>query len=87
MGQFFMPMTGGIFKRNAHILAGLGLFTCCNPRCGTRRVSAGEGLGIRALDLIGPAFAMFDDLVNYPVHGILLTLVDLAQFTYLSALV
>ena len=45
MGQLFMPVAGGIFKGNAHILAGPGLFKCGNPRCGTRRVSAGEGLG------------------------------------------
>jgi hypothetical protein len=79
MGQLLMPVAGGILKGNAYILAGLGLFTCSNPGCGTRRVSAEEGLGIGALDLIGPAFAMFDNLVNNPVHGILLTLVDFTQ--------
>jgi hypothetical protein len=79
MGQLFMPMAGGIFKGNAHILAGLGLFTCRNPGGGTRRVSAGEGLGIGALDLIGPAFGMFDDLVNNSAQGTLLTWVGFAQ--------
>ena len=60
-------------------LPGLRLFKCGNPRCGTRRIGAGEGLGIGALDLIGPAFAMFDDLVNNSAHGTLLTL-DFTQF-------
>ena len=74
MGQLFMPVAGGIFKGDPHILAGLGLFCCGNARCGTRRVSAGEGLGIGALDLIGPTSGMFHNLVNNSAQGNLLML-------------
>ena len=76
MGQLFMPVAGGIFKGDPHILAGLGLFCCSNARCGTRRVSTGKGLGIRVLDLIGPASAMFYNLINNSTQGNLLTLLE-----------
>jgi hypothetical protein len=83
MGQLFVPMAGRIFKGDPNILTGLRLFCCSNPRCGTRRVSTGKGLGKGALDLVGPASAMFNNLVNNSTQGNLLTLLgnqDIKRF-------
>jgi hypothetical protein len=74
MGQLFVPVAGGVLKRDAYIFAGLGLFRCSSARCGTRGVSAGEGLGIGALDLIGPSTCMFHNPVNNSAQGNLLIL-------------
>jgi hypothetical protein len=73
IGQLFMPMAGGIFKRNADIIARPGLFNGSDSRCGTRRIGAGEGLGIGAFDLVCPSSGMFHDLVNNSAQRALLT--------------
>jgi hypothetical protein len=72
-----MPVAGGIFKHDPHIFTGLGLFSCSDMRCGTRRISAGEGFGIGALDLIGPTSGMFHYLINHSDQGNLLTLLGI----------